>query len=223
MTLSNRSIAAHDASAMDAVPTSVASATATAPPAATEWPQRIHAGPALEAIYRLRVDALAADDVIFPDTQDGRFLDILDADSDAEQYAYLDAGMPVAAIRVSVHTSSASIPLPEPLQTSPDVSPLGYISRLVIHRDWRRIGLADRLSDFAIMRLKELGVKGILGFAAKPHLARFMESRGATIYRTALINWGQRPVLASGVFLRCSDASRHASAEVCASASSPPR
>jgi GNAT superfamily N-acetyltransferase len=186
---------------MDALPspTSAANTTTTVPtaPTATDRVQRILAGPVLEAIYRLRLDAWAADGVFFSEMTNGRFIDVLDTVPDAEHYGYLDAGMPVAAIRVSVHDSNASMMFPESLQTSLDASPLGLVSRLAVHRDWRRIGLGYTLIDFAVDRLKEVGVNGIIAWTPVSHVTRYFESKGFTVYRTAAVKWGERNVPAA--------------------------
>lgn len=167
----------------------------------SEGIQRIHPGPLTDAIYRLRVDAWAADDVIFPDARNGRLVDGLDGAPDVENYGYLDRGQLVGAIRISVHASSESMPFPEPLRISPTESPIGFISRLSVHPDWRRRGVGYKLIDYSLVRLRELQVKGILAYTPVMHVSRYMESHGFTVYRTASIQWGQRQVPATGFYI----------------------
>lgn len=162
--------------------------------------QRAVAGPVLDAIFQLRMDAWAADGVMLTGAG-GRYVDALDDDPRAETYGYLADGQPVGTIRVSVHDSNASMLFPDELRATFPESPLGYISRLAVHRDWRRRGLGYTLIDFSLQRLRELGVKGIQAFTPVGHVTKYMESHGFTVYRTAMIKSGQQRLLAAAFYL----------------------
>jgi predicted N-acetyltransferase YhbS len=60
------------------------------------------------------------------------------------------------------------------------------------------MGLGYSLIDFAMDRLKQLGVKGILGYSSIPHITQYMESKGFVVYRTAAIRLGDRNVPSAG-------------------------
>lgn len=152
----------------------------------------------MPAVYRLRTEAWAADGVRFPEEKNGRLSDPLDPDS--EHYGYLDGDQPIATIRVSVHSSSATMLIPEQLNCSPGVSPLGFISRLAVHPDWRRRGLGHNLIVASIDRLIELRVKGILAFTPVTHISQYFESLGFTVYRSAPFVLGDVTVPATGFY-----------------------
>lgn len=190
---------------MDAVPTPTPAAnTTTAVPVSaateavpTDGLHRILGGPVLEALYRLRAEAWAAEDVIFPE----RLADAMDGTPGVENWGYLDGGKLVGTIRVSVHESIMTTTFPEELKVPFPESPVGYISRLGIHRDWRRRGLGYTLIDFSIQRLKDLEVKAIQAFSPVPHVWKYMESHGFSIYDSAEIPWGNRRRHATGFYL----------------------
>ena len=152
----------------------------------------------MPAVYRLRANAWAADGVRFPEENNGQLSDPLDPGS--EHYGYVDGEQPIAAIRISVHSSSATIPIPEELRYSPTVSPLGFIGRLAVHTDWRRKGLGHKLIEACIPRLTELGVKGILAFTPLSHMAQYLETLGFQVYRSAPFVLGEHTVTATGFY-----------------------
>ncbi|HEY0989137.1 MAG TPA: GNAT family N-acetyltransferase [Kofleriaceae bacterium] len=152
----------------------------------------------MPAVFRLRANAWATDGVRFPEEKNGQLTDPLDPDS--EHYGYLDGDEPVAAIRISVHATNATMTFPDELRWSPGVSPLGYVARLAVHRNWRRLGLGHKLIDASIARLIELRVKGILAFTPILHISQYFETIGFTIYRTAPFALGDRIVPASAFY-----------------------
>jgi ribosomal protein S18 acetylase RimI-like enzyme len=152
----------------------------------------------MQAVYRLRAHAWAADGVRFPEEKNGQLSDPLDPDS--EHYGYIVGGQPIAAIRISVHSSNATMPIPEELQWSPGVSPLGYIARLAVHTDWRRRGLGHRLIDAGVARLADLGVRGILAFTPVLHISQYFETIGFRVYRSAPFVLGDCSVPATAFY-----------------------
>ena len=151
----------------------------------------------MEALYRLRAEAWAAEDVTFPE----RFTDALDGAPGVENWGYLSDGQLVGTIRVSVHESNASMTFPDEVRATFPESPVGYISRLGIHRDWRRRGLGYTLIDFSIQRLKDLEVKAIQAFSPVPHVWKYMESHGFAVYKSAEVQWGNRRRECTGFYL----------------------
>jgi len=130
--------------------------------------------------------------------KDGLIIDPLDPDS--EHYGYLDGDQLIASVRLSVHSSNATMMFPEQFQYSPGVSPLGYAARLAVHRKWRRRGLGHRLIDKSIARLIELRVKGIMAFTPVVHISQYFETLGFKVYRTAPFLFGDRMVPATAFY-----------------------
>jgi ribosomal protein S18 acetylase RimI-like enzyme len=152
----------------------------------------------MPAVFRLRANAWATDGVRFPEEKNGQLTDPLDPDS--EHYGYLDGDEPIAAIRISVHSTNATMTFPDELRWSPSVSPLGYVARLAVHRNWRRRGLGHKLIDASVARLIELRVKGILAFTPVRHVSQYFETIGFTVYRTAPFVLGDRTVPAAAFY-----------------------
>jgi GNAT superfamily N-acetyltransferase len=163
--------------------------------------RRIHDGPLLDAVYRLRADAWATDGVMQHEVTDGRYIDSTDSEPGVENLGYMDGDQLVGTIRISVHASIDEVPLPEPMRISPKESPLGLLSRLGVHRDWRRQGIGYLLIDYSLHRMRELGLKGIVAYTSVPHVCAHMESHGFTAYRHALVRRGPSLAPTTGLYL----------------------
>jgi GNAT superfamily N-acetyltransferase len=145
----------------------------------------------LEAVFRLRVSVWAAQGVQFDSAQDGRFYEATDAG--AEHYGIVQEGALVAAVRLSLHESIVSVPLPPPFNAAEGiVGPIAFLSRLVVRPDARHRGYGSLLTEHRIHRARELGASTLLAFTTVPSRARHLRELGFAEHATAIVMWGQR-------------------------------
>lgn len=116
----------------------------------------------LEEIYRLRVLAWRTQAEIphaikcWVDPEDGK----------AVHFAILNAGLPIAAIRLSVHEKADEIPsadvyrgvLPTDLR-----GPIASYNRMVVHPDFRGKGLSKTLDLLCLESARKLGARCLVG------------------------------------------------------------
>lgn len=127
----------------------------------------------LEQVYRLRVDAWRSRSPDFPAM--GIWTDEFDADG--RHWVVLDAGIPVAAARLTVHPKLAETPsgeiyrglLPDDLP-----GPIGVLTRLVVARSHAGLGLTRLLDIARIDAARDQGCRHLIGetFAGLPRLAQ---------------------------------------------------
>ena len=116
----------------------------------------------LAAVYRLRMLAWRTQ-VALPEAMT-EWTDGFDAV--ARHWAFLHQGQPVAAGRVSVHGALADIPDAETYEgvfTTPPPAPIASLNRLIVHPDWRGLGLPRVLDAVRVQAAEQMGAQCVVG------------------------------------------------------------
>lgn len=116
----------------------------------------------LEKVGRLRVVAWATELSSAPEV--GSWLDAFDGV--ARHWAFLDGVEPVASARMTVHAALSDVPNPEDflgLLAEPLPAPIASINRLVVHPDYRGLGLGSSLDDLRLRAAEESGCGCVIG------------------------------------------------------------
>ncbi len=116
----------------------------------------------LAAVYRLRVLAWCTQ-VALPEAMT-EWTD--DFDAVARHWAFLHQGQPVAAGRVSVHGALADIPDAECYEgvfATPPPAPIASLNRLIVHPDWRGLGLPRALDAVRVLAAEQMGARCVVG------------------------------------------------------------
>jgi GNAT superfamily N-acetyltransferase len=95
-------------------------------------------------------------------------------------WAILVDGKPVAAARMCIHDDFASSPDPEALDGYTNLIrvPLASLTRLVVHPDFRRLGLSTLLDDVRIKYAEQNGCKSIVGVTETDFRIRKLKGMG---------------------------------------------
>jgi GNAT superfamily N-acetyltransferase len=149
----------------------------------------------LEHIYKLRVDAwrtkleLPADVAVWHDRFDLR----------ARHWAFFDGGRPVAAGRLTISDRLADVPDAEVYRgvLPADLGgPIGSLTRLVVHPDYRGRGLARPLDDVRITSAEVEGCACVIGSTHEQKRVTQLASEGFEIYAPRNRNSDESGILA---------------------------
>ena len=118
--------------------------------------------------------------------RDGMWLD--EWDGTARQWAFLDGDAMVAAARLSIHEDLSTLPCGAEFRPylGAMLAPCGYVSRLVVHPDYRGRGLAAFLDIHRLRAAREAGCRSV---AALP-----VPWRTGQLRRQGYVTLGPSPV-----------------------------
>jgi GNAT superfamily N-acetyltransferase len=133
----------------------------------------------LDEIAQLRIDAWTANGELpaFIANQDIRNDE---HDKHAIHFAVMHEEHPVAAARICIHATAQAGSDPESLQGYEEMltPPIATLSRLVVHPDFRRLGLGFLLTQARISVARERRCGCIVGCAEQPSRMKQLETLG---------------------------------------------
>lgn len=138
---------------------------------------------ALAEIGRLRVAAWKTEIVEFPAEIDC-WIDEIDRASSARLYAIRVENRIVASARLTMHAAPAGLPDGEVYRgvIAPDeAGPIGVVSRLVVHPEWRRRGYGTALDRHRIAVARELDCRMLAGCSSASLRIQQMQGLGFEI------------------------------------------
>lgn len=117
----------------------------------------------LNKIGKLRADVWQDEGFLLPNiAQNGIWLDELD--DVGKHWAIFEKEEVIASARLTLHNSKEEIPHKEEFSPYdlPTILPYGFMSRLVVRKDFRGRGLARKLDNIRLEKAKECNLKEVL-------------------------------------------------------------